>query len=194
MITKEKDEWAIVLEYLPHGHAGQMRPEPVAQVVGERFFSLLEIIPREGVSLSIGDRVYIGDGPRDKVKYIRRALKFSELTTTGAAELEEVVKDLVREAEERFVEFFNKAEPLTTRMHSLELLPGIGKKHMWEVLEARKVKPFASYEDIKQRCPTIPEPRKMLERRIMKELRGEDPRHSLFVHVHAGDRQEHPER
>lgn len=182
---KEKDEWAIVLDFLPHGHPGQTKPEPVAQVVGERFFSLLDIVPRDGVTLALGDRVYIGDGPRDKVKYIKRALKESELTTTARAELEEVVKDVVREAEERFVEFFNRAEPLTIRMHTLELLPGMGKKHTWELLEARKERPFSSYDDIKQRCPTIPDPRKMLEKRIMKEVRGEDPHHTIFVKLHG---------
>lgn len=192
-MQREKDEWAIVLDYMQHGYPGQGRPEPVAQVMGERFFSLLEIVPRDGVALALGDRVYIGDGPRDKIKYIKRALKFTDLTTSAAAELEEVVKDIVREAEERFVEFFNRAEPLTTRMHSLELLSGIGKKHMWEVLEARKERAFASYEDMKARCPTLPEPRKMLEKRILKEIRGEDTRHSLFVHVH-GMEVEHGER
>jgi putative nucleotide binding protein len=35
---------------------------------------------------------------------------------------------MVKEQEERFVEFFNKAEPITTKLHQLELLPGIGKR------------------------------------------------------------------
>ena len=189
-VTRDKDEWAIVLEYLPHGHSSHGRPEPIAQVVGEKFFSLLEVVPREGAVFSLGDRVYIGDGPRDNVKYIKRALRFQELTSSASQELEEVVRDIAREAEARFVGFFNKAEPLTTRMHSLELLPGIGKKHMWEILNARKEKQFVSYEDIKARCTTVPEPRKMMEARIMKELRGEDPRHALFVHVHTGEHRE----
>ncbi|QQG40316.1 MAG: DUF655 domain-containing protein [Candidatus Aenigmatarchaeota archaeon] len=184
----EKDEWAIVLDFLPHGHSGYGRPEPVAEVVGERFFSLLEIVPREGVVLTLGDRVYIGDGPRDKVKYVKRALKHSDLSTSASSELEEVIKDIVREAEERFIEFFNNAGPLSIRMHSLELLPGMGKKHTWEVLEARKEKPFASYEDMKARCPALPEPKKMLEKRIIKEVRGEDPHHALFVRAHEMER------
>ena len=48
------------------------------------------------------------------------------------------------------IEFFNKAAPLTTRMHQLELLPGLGKKHMWEIIEERKDKPFeSSFPDFK---------------------------------------------
>ncbi|MCD6367892.1 MAG: DUF655 domain-containing protein [Candidatus Aenigmarchaeota archaeon] len=176
-----RDKWVIVLDFLPNGLPGHGRPEPIAQVVGERYFSLLEIVPRDGVTLSVGDRVYIGEGTRDKVKYIKRSISLDDLTTFARSELEEVIKDLIREAEERFIEFFNTAAPISTRMHSLELLPGIGKKHMWEILDARKEKPFESYEDLKKRVPSIPDPQTMLFKRIMLELRGEDPRHRLFV-------------
>jgi len=176
-----KDEWVIVLDFLPKGIPGRGKPEPVAQVIGEKYFSLLEVVPKEGVELSLGDRVYIGDGARDKIKYVRRSISIDELTAFSRSELEEVIKDLVREGEERFVEFFNKAGPISTRMHSFELLPGIGKKHMWELIEERKKKPFESFEDIKKRIPLLPDPEKMIVKRIMIELRGEDPRHRLFV-------------
>ena len=66
-----KDEWAIVLDFLSHGHSSMERSQPVAHVIGEDFFSLLEVIIRDDVSLKMGDRLYIGDGKRDKVKYIR---------------------------------------------------------------------------------------------------------------------------
>lgn len=176
-----KDEWVIVLDFLPSGHAGQGKPEPIAQALGEKFFSLLEVVPRDGTALSLGDRVYVGEGTREKIKYIKRTISLDELTALSRSELEEVVKDLVREDEDRFVEFFNNAGPISTRMHSLELLPGIGKKHMWELLDARKEKPFESYEDLKKRVPLLPDPEKMIIKRIMVELKGEDPRHRLFA-------------
>ena len=176
-----KDDWVIVLDFLPEGHPGRGRPEPIVQAIGEKYFSLLEIIPREGVTLTVGDRVYIGEGTREKVKYIKRSISLEELTTLARAEVEGVIKDLINESDERFIEFFNKAEPISTRMHSFELLPGIGKKHMWELIEARKEKPFESYEDLKKRVPSIPDPKKLLFKRIMTELKGEDTRHRLFV-------------
>ncbi|MCD6477901.1 MAG: DUF655 domain-containing protein [Candidatus Aenigmarchaeota archaeon] len=176
-----KDEWVIILDFLPNGHPGRGKPEPIAQAVGEKYFSLLEIVPKDGVTLSLGDRVYIGDGVRDKVKYIKRSISLNELTTVSRSELEEVVKDIVREDEGRFIKFFNESGPISTRMHSLELLPGIGKKHMWEIIKLRKEEPFKSYEDLKKRVPSIPDPQKMIARRIMMELKGEDPRHRLFV-------------
>jgi len=176
-----KDEWVIVLDFLPKGTSGKGKPEPVSQAIGEKYFSLLEIVPREGVELALGDRVYVGDGDRKKIKYIKRSISVNDLTAFSRSELNGVVSDLVREDEERFIDFFNKAGPISTRMHSLELLPGVGKKHMWELLDARKDKPFESYEDLKKRVTLLPNPEKMVVKRIMTELKGDDPRHRLFV-------------
>ena len=80
------------------------------------------------------------------------------------------------------VEFFNKAQPLTMRMHQLELLPGLGKKHMWEILEARKDKDFESYEDIKKRVKLMPDPEKAIIRRIQAEIEGKE-KHRIFVDI-----------
>ena len=52
------------------------------------------------------------------------------------------IQTIVLEDEARFIRYFNEAGPITTRMHALELLPGIGKKLMWAVLNERKKGPF----------------------------------------------------
>ena len=91
-----KDEWAIVLDFLSHGHSAMDRSQPVAHVVGEDYFSLLEIIIRDDVSLKTGDRVYIGDGKRDNVKYIRGRITLSELTVSARGEIEDIVEDIIR--------------------------------------------------------------------------------------------------
>ncbi|MEM5812426.1 MAG: DUF655 domain-containing protein, partial [Candidatus Aenigmatarchaeota archaeon] len=159
MIPKDKfkkDDWAVTLEFLSHGHYGMDRSQPVAQVMGDKYFSLLEVILREGCSLKIGERVYIGDGKRDKVKYIRGRLEFKELTAAAKDEVQPAVEKIVRENPQRFLDFFNKSGQLTTRMHQLELLPGIGKKNLWSILEERKNKPFESFADIKKRVPLLP--------------------------------------
>jgi len=90
------------------------------------------------------------------------------------------VKDLVMKNEARFIDFFNKAQPLTTRMHQLELLPGVGKKHMWEIIEARNQAPFASFDDLKKRVKLIPDPQNTVVKRILQELSGKE-KHLLFV-------------
>jgi putative nucleotide binding protein len=82
--------------------------------------------------------------------------------------------------ETKFVEFFNKSAPLTTRMHQIELLPGVGKKHMWEIIEERKDKPFESFADIKKRVKLMPDPAKAVAKRILAEIEGKE-KHRLFV-------------
>ncbi|MDY6769465.1 MAG: DUF655 domain-containing protein [Candidatus Nanohaloarchaea archaeon] len=175
-----KDEHAIVLDYLEHGRPGGPS-KPVAQVVGTENFNLLEVVPQEDVRLNAGDEVYIGEGDRDEVRYIKGKITTHELTQTAKSELEYVLEDLVEENEDDFVEFFNEAEPLTPRQHALELLPSIGEKHMWEILDERDDNgDFASLDDIKERVDLLPDPRGILVKRLMQELSG-DEKHYLFT-------------
>jgi len=179
-----KDEYAIVLDFLPEGYPTDTRPshlrKPVAQVITEQNFVLLEVIPKEGVTLELHERVYIGEGVRDKIKHIKRRLTRQELTPAAEGELKYVVEKLVEKNEKRFIEFFNKAGPITPRLHALELLPGIGKQHMKKIIEEREKKPFESFEDIKKRLKLIPDPKKMVVERILKELTGET-RYYIFT-------------
>ncbi len=175
-----RDEYVIVLDFLPHGKASDRRPEPVAQVIGEKFFNLLEVVIKDGVTVKPGDKLYIGEGKREEVKYIRGRISYDELTAFAKDQLEEMLEKLVEQNEERFVQFFNRAGPITTRLHSLEVLPGIGKKHMWEIIEQRRKKPFESFEDIKKRIEMLPDPKKIVVKRILEELKGTD-KYRLFV-------------
>ena len=103
-----------------------------------------------------------------------------KLTSTARSELQFVIQKLVEANEPRFVQFFNKSQPLTTRMHQLELLPGLGKKHMWEILNERKIKDFESFSDIKKRVKLMPDPEKAIIKRIVQELEGTE-KHRIFV-------------
>jgi len=175
-----KDEWAIVLDYLSHGHMGMQRAEPVAHVVGESYFSLLEVIVRENVPLKPEDRVYIGDSKRKEVKYIRKRINYEDLTVAAKEELSEIVEKIVEKTPGRFIEFFNKSGPITTRLHQLELLPGVGKRHLWSIINDRKEKSFESFEDVKKRVPLLPNPEKLIVRRILSELENKD-KYRVFV-------------
>jgi len=184
MEQKTREEKAIVLDFLPHGYAMDSRPmyrkTPIAQAVGKKFFSLLELVPKKGVFLSPHDEVYIGEGKRDQIHHIVGKINIDKLTTTARAEVEPIIDDAVSKNEAYFVGFFNQAQPLTTRMHQLELLPGLGKKHMWVILEERKEKPFESFDELKKRVKLMPDPKKLVIRRILAELSGKE-KHFLFV-------------
>lgn len=181
---KLKEEKAIVLDFLPHGYPMDTRPShrktAIVQAIGMTHFVLLELVPKKDIFLQPLQEVYIGEGKREEVHHIVGKLDYGKLTTTAKKELDFVVQDLVKKFEPRFVEFFNKAAPLTMRMHQLELLPGLGKKHMWEILEKREEKPFESFADVKARVKLMPDPQKIIIKRILSEIQGKE-KHNIFV-------------
>ncbi|MEJ2267786.1 MAG: DUF655 domain-containing protein [Nanoarchaeota archaeon] len=175
-----KEENAIILEYLPNGYPLEGKMMPIAQAIGEKNLTLLELVPRRGISLEIGEKVYIGEGKRPKIYYILGKLHKEKLTESAKNQLEEFIKKLVEEQEERFVDFFNKSEAINKRMHQIELLPGFGKKHMHEIIKQREEKEFNSFNDMKERVQNLPDPKKAIEKRILKELINLE-RNNLFV-------------
>ncbi len=185
-MERAKEESAVILDFLPHGYVYDNKPlhmrTPIAQAIGRKFFVLLELAPKKDVHLQPHDDVYIGDGKRDKIHHIIGKLPISKLTATAKHELDAMLKELVLQNEKRFVDFFNTARPLSTRMHQLELLPGLGKKHMWEIIEVREDKPFESFADIRQRVKLMPDPEKAIIRRILLEMEGNE-KHRLFVEM-----------
>ena len=176
----EKEENAIILDYLPYGYPMSRKMMPIAQAIGEKTFALLELIPRRGVSLAPKEKVYIGSGKRDKIYYIFGRLPKENITESAKIQLQEFIEGVVAEQEKKFVDFFNKAQAINTRLHQLELLPGFGKKHTEQVLKARDGKPFESFEDIRKRVSNIPDPKKAIEKRLIEEL-IENQRFNLFV-------------
>lgn len=176
----KKEEEAITLDHLKTGYPDSYKKSPVVQAIGTDHLTLLELVPRENQKISLGEKLYIGKDEREKIKYIKSTLDYRKLTTTAKNELEEVIDTIVDEKEDKYVKFFNKTGPITIKEHSLELLPGIGKKHMKKILEEREVEPFESYEDIKERVDLMPDPKKKVKERILKEFE-EDTKYKLFT-------------
>lgn len=176
----EKEENAIILDYLPNGYPLEGKMMPIAQAVGESSLVLLELVPRRGVTLEINEKVYIGDGKREKIYYILGRLRREKITESAKENLKKFIEETVKKGEERFVDFFNKSESINKRVHQIELLPGMGKKYVKEILNQRIIKEFLSFEEMKKRIPHLPLPEKSIEKRIFQEL-TEDERYKLFT-------------
>ena len=176
----KKDDHAIVLDYLPHGYPLEGKMRPIAQAIGEKYFALLELAPVRGASIEVKEKVYIGPEKRDKIYYIIGRLQTIKITETAKIQLQEFIEQAVGEREKEFVDFFNNAQAINTRLHQLELLPGFGKKHTQEIIQERQNKIFESFEDIKARVKSIPDPKKAIEKRLWEEV-IENPRQRLFV-------------
>lgn len=185
-MEKRYEEYAYVLDFLPHGRPGFQpsgragyRAGALIQCMGEEFFTLLEALVKEGLMLKPGDRVYVGKESREEVTYIIGRVGYEELTGAAKAELQGVITRIVLNREDWFVNFFNTARAITPRMHALELVPGIGKKYMWQVINERERKPFENFEDLQKRTE-LPNPAKLITKRVMEELEG-DSKYRLFT-------------
>jgi len=171
------EEYAYVLDFLQFGRPATDKPRhlalPTVQVIGETYFTLLEAEIRVGTQANLHERVYIGKERREKINRIIGRISYNDLTANAKAELLPVLEDLIANQEQRFVSFFNNSQAITPRMHALELLPGIGKKSMWQIINAREKKPFTSFRDIQERT-NVGDPVKVVAKRILDELAGEE--------------------
>ena len=186
VMEKRYEEHAYVLDFLQHGKPGfrptgraGYRAGALIQCVGEEFFTILEALVKEELVLKPGDRVNVGKDSREEVTYIIGRISYEELTASAKAELPSVINKIVTNREKWFVGFFNTARAITPRMHALELVPGIGKKYMWQVINQRERKPFESFEDLQKRTE-LPNPVKLITKRVMEELEG-DSKYRLFT-------------
>jgi putative nucleotide binding protein len=184
----KKDDYVRILDFLPRGKSDvpPHKRKPIAQAIGEKFFSLLEVVPKTGVTLESGERVYIGEDVRDKVDHIERRIKYDWLTPTAKTELGIILVDVVKGQEEKFVEFYNTAGTISTRLHRLEILPRIGKRHRDDILREREIEHFKSFADMHERVKNIPDPAKVIAEKIVEELKGES-KYMLFLQLIKDD-------
>jgi len=181
-MEKRYEEYAYVVDYLPHGRPSarpSYRAGALVQLVGEEFFTLLEATLREGLVLKPYDRVYVGKEGRQEITYIIGRIGFEELTSAARVELPSVVEKIVLNREAWFINFFNTAQAITPRMHALELIPGIGKKYMWQIINEREKTQFKNFDELQQRA-NIPSPAKLVAKRVLEELSGES-KYRLFT-------------
>jgi putative nucleotide binding protein len=182
----KREEVARVLDYLPYGRTPDTRSyqkQPLVQAVGETNFVLMEMTPKEGVVPVAGTRVYIGSGSRDVIDHVNRRIEYIELSNSAKLELPFEIQTIVLEDEPRFIRYFNEAGPITTRMHALELLPGIGKKLMWAVLTERKKGPFKSFLELMERVKGLHNPEKLITKRVEDELMDDRIKYRVFTTI-----------
>ncbi|QKQ99895.1 DUF655 domain-containing protein [Metallosphaera tengchongensis] len=176
-----RERFVYVLDYLRNGNPVDKhqwhKNKPLVQVVGQDFFILMEAIPlRE--PFQIEEKIDRDkDPPRIKVDVL---IEYDDLTSVAKDTLNRVIAKIVEEKEKEFVAFFNKAEPLTLKLHTLELLPDIGKKTLRVILEQRRESPFMTYQDIQNRVG-IKDVKEIIIKRILTEMKRED-KYYLFVY------------
>lgn len=181
------EDFVYILDYLalglPQPERRRFRREPVAYGIGDFEFKLLELEPKPNQVVQVGERVYVGKDleRREKIAHVKRRISYERLTSSAQRELQYILLQIIKVSEERFVKFYNESGAITARFHSLQLLPGLGKKTLESILEAREKAMFQSFEDIAQRT-LLKQPDKAIARRIELELSNPEEKYHLFVH------------
>ena len=179
----KKSRPVVILDVLLHGHPEEDRPswtkKSVAQILTFPDFVLYEVKINREMNLKPEDKGTYEDFQREnKLLEVIKKIDFDELTSTSKALLQPILEKEVLAYEEEFINFFNSSTAITPRMHALKLLPGVGKKHMWEIIEAREKQKFIKFQDIADRT-SVSNPTKLITLRIIKEL-SRDVKYYLF--------------
>lgn len=178
---RKYEEYAYVLDYVTRGKATTVRGREgvIITAIGEDRLTFLEILGMPNTQFDIGERIYIGKEGRTKVTSVLGKLEFNGISAAAQSELKNVVNTIVTNNEKRFIDYINNAQPLTPRIHALELIPGIGKTYMKTILEEREKQKFVDFADLQNRVG-LKEPLKHIVDRIMDEVTGE-VKVTLFV-------------
>ena len=176
---------AVIVDYLPHGRPDDTRPQyqkaALAYALETETFDLLELTLTEDADVNIVDRIPIDEAADDAVIEDVTDIEYDDLSNSGVSELEYAVEAIIDADEQRFVDFYNDAQPISLRLHQLNLLPGIGKKLRNKIIDKRKRQPFESFADLADRVGGLHNPKEVIAERIMDELRDEDLKYKIFV-------------
>lgn len=172
---------AFVIDFYPQGKSLSRKNwdayDPVAVVISLDNLDFFDVSFSKKESVQVGQLIDFSKS-RGMVKKIIK-ISYNELSDSAIDFLPNIIKEIVITTEKRFIRFLNNSRPLTTQMHQLQLLPGIGNKRLWQILEARKKKPFASFEDFMERTG-ISDPSSLFINRIIQEIEGSE-KYSLFL-------------
>jgi putative nucleotide binding protein len=179
----DDEEYAVVLDFLAHGRSdGRSYGDgAVAYAVSTADFTLYELSLAGDADITILDRVRVRPDFEDGIER-GHTVEYDDLSDGARSELDYVVEDVVDANERRFVDFYSDAQPISLRLHQLNLLPGIGDKLRDNILDERKRRgPFESFEDVGERVDGLHNPREVVVERILEEIRDDDLKYYNFA-------------
>jgi len=178
---RKYEEYAYVLDFKSRGRSTTVRGREgiIVTAIGEERLTILEILGMQNSTFEVGERIFIGKEGRTKVLSVLGKMDYNKISVSAQNDLPSIIESIVSANEERFINYLNNAQPLTPRIHALELIPGIGKTYMKAMIEERDKKKFTSFDDLQERVG-LKEPIKQISKRIIEEVTGQT-RMNLFV-------------
>ena len=179
--TRKYEEYAYVLDFTPRAKSITVRGREgvIIQAIGEERLTLLELLGVLNATVEVGERLYIGREGREKVSSVLGRLEYTDISQAAKNELPSIVEKIVVANEKRFIDYVNISQPITPRIHALELIPGIGKTYMKTIIKERDKKKFENFAELQTRVG-LRDPAKLISKRIIEEIMGQ-ARMNLFV-------------
>ncbi len=174
-----KDEYAYVLEYLPFGLQDSKDRKATAIVLTDSL-GLLLVALKKDVKVEPGMKVYIGENKREEVHHIMQRITPDKLNGNGLEMLNDKIHEIVSQNEANYITIINRLGPINVRLHSLSLIPGVGKKIVQKIIEERNKGEFKSYNDFDERVGFTSGIAKSIEARIKEELENKD-KYKIFT-------------
>jgi putative nucleotide binding protein len=178
---RKYEEHAYVLDFTPRAKSITVRGREglIIQAIGEERLTLLELLGLSNAAVDVGERLYIGREGREKVSSVLGRLEYNDISQAAKNELPSIVEKIVVANEKRFIDYINTSQPITPRIHALELIPGIGKTYMMTIIKERDKKKFENFGELQTRVG-LRDPAKLIAKRIIEEIMGQ-ARMNLFV-------------
>ena len=172
-VQRRYEEFARVIGVNRRGRAvtSRGRDGTIVTAIGENRFTLLEMIGAEGATFEAGERICVDREQDTKISLVLGKIRYERLPEQARSQIPSAIESIVDDCEDRFVDYYNKAEHLTTRVHALEQFPGIGRTYTNAILDERARRKFDSFEDIAERVG-LDDPRWCIVQRIVEEVTG----------------------
>lgn len=141
-------------------------------------FRLLESTHSAAPTVTPDDRVAVTTTDSDPTT---RQLTYEALSHDAQDRLEPTIESIITQNEQRFIGFYNDAQPISLRRHQLDLLPTIGEGRREAIMRERERRPFEDFTDLETRVDGLTTPHAILAERIITEHRSENVKYALFV-------------
>jgi len=158
------EEYAYVLDL-------KISDNNLVYLIGEKYYTLLTTLVKKNAKIKIGDRVYIGGvlEKRDVIEKIKYRISYGDLTEGAKLNLKDVLKIMISNNQQPFINFLNNAKLVNPRIHQLDFLPHIGSKSRELIISNR---PYSSFEDFKNK--TKLDPLEIFSEKLVREISDRD--------------------
>ncbi|MFQ3344148.1 MAG: DUF655 domain-containing protein [Candidatus Poseidoniales archaeon] len=114
-------------------------------------------------TISNGDKIEL---PSEKIGQLSE-IRYKDITTTTQSELVEAIMEEITSDPDSHLSFFNRANNISLKVHSFQLLPTIGKSKAQQMVRARGMIGWENFTDIDDKC-SIESVRLLAERYVIE--------------------------